>query len=286
MSTLHSLRIAQYWDQRINPLLAEDAWTRSAYSAELAEAIGWLIEGVFCGYFKPDDADLLWVRMEQVTGGQIEEAVAPPRLHEQIRILRRTSTPFKAVEQMVHGRQRNFELPLFGHALLLADRFAADAVAGQCTIALNASDAAFSQMAQTWEMIDPGEVISALMAFGEDVQPGARMMAAFIKILEHMQTSGRFIAFARRRAERSYGVDFDAYTERVASLNGWRIPLMRDSARRRFEALEQLLVRGLNADKDGATLLQNGLYRDVRQYVSGLRESWELAQLSGFLARP
>jgi hypothetical protein len=286
VSTLHVLRIAQYWDRRITPLLSAHAWRRPLYSAELAEAIGWLIEGVFCGYFKPDDADLLWVRLQQVTQGQIEEAVAPPRLLEQIRFLQRTSTPFKAAEQMVHGRQRNFELPLFGHALLLADRFAEDSVAVRCTIVLNASVWAFNQQASTWDTIEPAQVVSALIGVSDDIPAGARMMAAFIKLLEHMQASQTFIAYARGRANKRYGVDFDAYTERVASLNGWRVPLMRETARRRFEALEQLLINGLRSDNDGATLLQRGLRTGVHRHVAALKESWELAQLSGFLAKP
>jgi hypothetical protein len=283
MSTLHVLRLAQYWDWRIKPLLAAGARSRPLYSGELSEAIGWLIEGVFCGYFNPDDADVAWVRIQQSTDGHLDEGLAPPRLFEQIRRLQRTANPFKQTQQMPHGRQRDFELPLFGQALLIADRFAADVSAYRCSVSLTGSDSTFDEMTESWGSIDASQVVADLCALDGKIGSSASLLAGFIRLLEHMAAGSRFISHADQIAKRSYGVDFDAYTERIASLNGWRVPLMRDSGRRRFEKLEELLRLGLRADRDGAKLLKEGLDQELSQYVSRLQESWEVAQLSGFL---
>ena len=283
MSTLHVLRLAQYWDWRVKPLLAPGARSHPLYYGELSEAIGWLIEGVFCGYFKPDDADVVWIRIQQATDGHLDEGLAPLGLLEQIRALQRTANPFKEAQQMPHGRQRDFELPLFGHALLLADRFAADVSACRCSVSLTASDSTFEEMTQSWNSIDASQVVADLCSLEENIGPSASLLAGFIRLLEHMEGGRRFIAHAGKIAEGSYGVDFDAYTERIASLNGWRVPLMRDTAQRRFEKLEMLLRHGLRADPDGAKLLKEGLDEGLSQYVSTLKESWKVAQLSGFL---
>jgi hypothetical protein len=282
MSTLHVLRLAQYWDWRIKPLLTPEARSRPLYSGELSEAIGWLIEGVFCGYFKTNDADVAWVRIQQATDGHLDDGLAPAGLLAQIRGLQRTANPFNETHQMPDGPQRDFELPLFGHALLLADRFAADVSAYRCSVSLAVSDAAFQEMTQSWNSIDAAEVVADLCALEGNIGPSASLLAGFIRLLEHMEAGRRFMAHAGKIGKGSYGVNFDDYTERIASLNGWRVPLMRDSGQRRFENLEALLRLGLRADPDGAKSLEEGLDEGLSQYVSALKTSWEAAQLSGF----
>jgi hypothetical protein len=262
--------------------LSLDARRRPLYSGELSEAMGCLIEGVFCGYFKPNDAHVAWIRIQQATDGDIDDRLAPPRLLEQIRVLQRTANPFKETEQMPAGRQRDFELPLFGDALLLSHRFAADPSAYRCSVSLTASDSTFEEMMRHRESIDPSEVVAELCAIDNNIKPPAALLAGFIRLLEHMEAGRRFLAHASRIAKR-HGADFDAYTERIATLNGWRVPLMLDIGRERFEKLEALLRIGLRADKHGAGLLKDGLENELRKYVSRLKESWEVAQLSGFL---
>lgn len=118
MSRVETLRLAELWRGRLQPLAQGElrGTTPMTAGASVYEATGWLIEGVFCGYFHPEDADVLWVR----TRAMVEAAEVPeyprfmPVVAQGVQKLLREKDPFAVKDQMTQEAQREFELQRIG----------------------------------------------------------------------------------------------------------------------------------------------------------------------------
>lgn len=160
LSRIQSLRLAQFWQIRIKPLLAQAEGKGPVGSEEVLECVGWLAQGVFCGFFDPHEADVTWIRLRPLveislerfgsTGdGQVEEIVS----------LRNSTDPFRQSIQMVDGRQKAFELPFFSHALMLSNFLFSDDLARSCTSLLVGDQALWSEWERTHKAPDPSFVL-------------------------------------------------------------------------------------------------------------------------------
>src|SRR5258708_4694630 len=69
-------QLAQFFESRLAPAFgalvrvqqednAQLAWTIPFFENNLYESLGWMVEGVFCGYFPRSDAELLWTRFRR-----------------------------------------------------------------------------------------------------------------------------------------------------------------------------------------------------------------------------
>jgi hypothetical protein len=289
MSRVQTLRLAELWRSRLQPLARSElrGSTPRTAGASVYEAAGWLIEGVFCGYFDPGDADVLWVRSRPL----VEAAEVPeyprfmPVVAQGVQKLLGEKLPFAAKDQMTEGAQQDFELPLFPHALMLADQLFGDRLARMCTSVLASDDEA------TWAQLieEMGEVDGALVAErignpAEAPMDMAAVVAGFLRLLEHMHESQEFLEFARRRV--SYGVDFESYLQRIGGLTAWHVPLTDVRARARFQQLTkstwailfvESVERYIGADWNEAESA-------FEQIVSAMRNSWETHHLSAAVA--
>src|SRR2546430_8436664 len=122
MSRLQSVRLAQLWQLRFRPLIESYKEHQVASERDIFESVGWLIAGVFCGFFDPHEADVVWVRIApllQACGSPFSSSINES-LAAAITALEESAEPFRQSQQMPDGPEKQFELPLFSHALLLA----------------------------------------------------------------------------------------------------------------------------------------------------------------------
>jgi hypothetical protein len=111
------------------------------FAAEFFEAVGWLAEGVFCGYFDPHEANVVLVLiapLKEFCGSPETPLVGS--LMATIWGVEWSRDPFRQSLQMTDGRQKRFELPLFGYALLFGDRFFTDRLASISTRCIRTFD--------------------------------------------------------------------------------------------------------------------------------------------------
>lgn len=284
MSDLDKARLAQFWHARVAPLLGSertDDWPESLY-----EASGWLNEGVFCGYFDRHEADFAWIVIRNTVGRfpDVSLSRVSDSLEQTVRTLEQTDNPFREAKLMPDGNQRNFEEPLMWYALLLSNRFATDPLASACTRALLFSSGS------GWESLMaegavPSEICTALAT---EARAGARLvevLAGYYRMLEHMDASRRLFEYARVRAK-AHGADFESYQERLGALNAWRVPLMSDKGRARFNQIgarfDEVLLHAVSETGDGVT--GDGLEEELPKRRDLLNAAWSEYHFAAFLA--
>jgi len=289
MSHVETLRLAELWRSRLQPLAQGElrGTTPMTAGASVYEATGWLIEGVFCGYFRPEDADVLWVR----TRAMVEAAEVPeyprfmPVVAQGVQKLLREKDPFAAKDQMTEEAQREFELPLFPHALMLADQLFGDSLARMCTSVLASYDkTAWAKLMEELGKVDGALVAKRIGSPAEAPMDMAAVVAGFLRLLEHMNQSREFFDFARTRVP--YGVDFESYLQRIGGLTAWHVPLLDAQARARFEQLTQSTWAILFVESVEEYIGADWAAAEARfeQHVSAMRSSWETYHLSAATA--
>ena len=285
MSRVQTLRLAELWRSRLPPLAGGNlrGATRTTLSESVYEGTGWLVEGVFCGYFYPRDADVLWVRMRpMVQAAQVPEYPRfMPGITDAVRNLIAQNEPFAAKDQMTEGAQRDFELPLFPHALMLADQLFEDRLARMCTSVLTSYDEpGWAKLMAELGAIDGQRVAERIADPAEAPMDMASTVAGFLRLLEHMEQSRQFFDFAKTRA--GYGVDFESYLQRIGGLTAWHVPLADEQARGRFDQLSKsawaiLFVESVPLYVEGNWAEAEELFFE---HVTALRRAWETHHLS------
>ena len=284
MSALDKARLAQFWNVRVAPLVSSsrtDDWPESLY-----EAAGWLREAVFCGYFDRHDADFVWIRIKDLVGSFPDVSLSRVSydLKRSVKALEQASNPFRTAVQMPEGNQRNFEEPLMWYALLLSDRLATDLAASTCTRTILFDDES------GWESLmadaaSPRDVWKALGAEAANRTRLVEVLAGYYRVLEHMESSRGFFEYARVRAE-SYGADFESYQKRLGALNAWRVPLISDEGRGRYDQLgmrfDEVLIQAASSGPDGVTC--EGLESELPKRRDVLKAAWSEHHFSAFLA--
>jgi len=273
MSELQSARLAQFWHHRLR-ILSEPLPAWRIRGPEVYEAIGWLIEGVFCGYFDAREADIVWIRLQPI----LKLCVEPPKpplitetLADDIQKLQRSVDPFRQTSQMTAGPQREYELRLFAHALLIADRFFADRPANICVYCLRSlPDTKWARAKESWPTVDPTATNRRLADPTIASIDNPSLLAGYLRLLEHMQASRGFFDYAKTRASKA--VDFESYCRRVGGLNAWRIPLV-DFGRSRFEQLSELFESAVTAEQ--GTKVWKSIASPVKHHITRLVEAWE-----------
>ena len=289
-SSIQSKRLALFWQTRLDPLakLAHDSPARGVFAAQILEGVGWLIEGVFCGAFDAGEADVVWTRLRPTVSEiefPAETMVSPPVLGEVQRLLN-SDDPFSHAKQMTEGRQKDFELPLFPHALLIADRLAADPLASMCTDSLYyVPEAQWTTWKQAWASdVDAAAVVERLTAdSGIEQKDSSSLLAGYLCLLKHMEASRRFFAYAKTRVSR--GVDFDSFRQRMGAVNAWRVPLIHRQGRERFESLGVLMEYALRPilEKDPFNVHWSVFQDATKEYVRSVQQDWETEHCAAFL---
>ena len=301
---IQTLRLSQFFRLRLAPLLERFALTevasapdsrradvpssvesRKQFAVEFFETVGWLNEGVFCGYFSPQDADILWFRLgalKEFCGSPTDDLVAPIIAME-IERLYGTDYPFHAGTLMPDGVQKAFELPLFPHALHLSDRWADDSLAALCSSFLISNERKGLNIESPDSPVEPPKVALALNT-GEPT--GSRLedlLAGFIQVLRQMDESRNFFEHAHGSSHQ--GIDFDSYRQRIGSLNAWRVPLMQDSARKKIYQLFDLLEFALRASTRELPggIIWSSFEQPLKSSFQSLIESWEGDHFLSFL---
>ena len=284
-----TLRLTQLWRFRFERMLSLLPKLRGQpapllFRAEFFEAVGWLAEGVFCGYFDPHEANVVLVLISPLRDfcGQPETPLNGS-LSEKVWGTEWSQDPFRETLQMPSGAQKEFELPLFGHALLLADRFSEDRLAGICTHSIyDFDDGRWSDYKKAWPLVKAIEVDQMLNNPETATVNLECLSAGYIRLLEHMGTSKDFFDYAKSR---SNGRDFDSYLVRIGGLNGWRIPLDNEHLSLRFHELRDLFeftarpaLRSEYPDVDWSTLAEPFALR-----LKVLVAAWESYHLLGSL---
>jgi hypothetical protein len=285
---VQTLRLSQFYRLRIRPLfeaLPPASESHTYFIAEFFEIIGWLIEGVFCGYFSPKEADILWVNLVPLREycGSPWHPLVSPLLSTEIEKLYRSSDPFRVNKQMPDGAQKAFELPLFPHALQLSDRWACDSLTTLCSSFLAATTADSINMKNADMTVNPEGVREALV-LGRPINSRREdLLAGFVRTLEHMEESKEFFEFARRRSSRKN--DFTSYKQRIGGLNAWRVPFLDQLAREKMTDLSNLLEFTLRTsirnEMKGAGW--SSIEQPLRSSYQTLLSSWENDHFMSFL---
>jgi hypothetical protein len=280
---IQTLRLAQFFRLRVAPLLerfpnvAFASESRALFTAEFFEMVGWLNEGVFCGFFDPKDADVLWVRistLKEYCGSPSHNLVAPI-IATEIERLYRTDYPFHSSTLMPDGAQKRFELPLFQEVLHLSDRWADDSLATECSSFLVSNEISGINIENPDMPVEHSAVASAQNT-GEPT--GLRLedlLAGFIQTLQHMDESRSFFKNAHYRSHRTS--DFDSYRQRVGSLNAWRVPLLQRPATKKIDQLFYLLEFALRTStrEAAAGIEWSSFEQPLRSSFQSLMECWE-----------
>jgi hypothetical protein len=285
MTRIQSLRLAQFWKLRLDPLLGHSE--AIVPDGELFEAIGWLVEGVFCGFVDPRQADVLWVRINPLIRSHPSPSppLASPSLAADItNRLQRSSEPFRESQQMTEGPQKRFELPLFAHALLLANRFFTDRLARICVSAIYfLTDQDWHKWRELASPVKPEMIQERLVAPDEAPLDLASVLAGYLRVLEHMDASCSFFEYAKARVP--YGVDFDSYCQRIGSLNAWRVPLHDANRGQRLNDLSEMIQFPIRAAVErGLREARWSVFEDsFSEHLVSVRRAWETYHLSAFL---
>jgi hypothetical protein len=284
MSRIQSVRLAQFWEMRLEPLLREFRLQRVASSDEAFEAVGWLIEGVFSGFFDQREADVLWIRIAPLLEACVmpDNVVASESLAAEVSKLQQSSEPFRQSAQMMDGLQKQFELPLFTHALLVANRLATDSLARICSAAVRSPDL-WEHLKASWHSVRPSEVEAAMILENEPQVNVASLVGGYVRILEHMEVSRSFFGYAKFHAPR--GSDFESYCQRIGALNAWRVPLNDPGARGRFDELSDLLEFTVRPTIESMPNMQWSDFEiSFSAHLSALIDAWEAHHLSAALS--
>jgi|GEM_PF-3496750 hypothetical protein len=289
--SIHTLRLAQFYRLRVIPLLnrVDQAspldQPSDLFNSEFFEMLGWLSEGVFCGYFDSKEADILWVGLESLREhfGSQSGNLVPPNVAGEIQRLFRTSEPFRTNRLMPDGPQKAFELPLFSHALHLSDRWADDNLAFECSAYLISESHRGLYIENTDVPVQPSEVAAAWTASEPIGSYLANLLAGFMRTLEYMEESRSFFEYAFTRSDE--GNDFESFRDRVGGLNAWRVPLIRPSCSKKLGELRNLLefafrtsIREIGAGSDWSTFEE-----PLEAQLASLIESWEDDHFHSFL---
>jgi hypothetical protein len=257
-------------------------------AAQLIEAIGWLVEGVFCGAFDASDADVAWTRLRPIAAlvNFPNETMVSPRLLNTVRRLIASDDPFTHSQQMTEGRQKSFELPLFSQALLMSDRFANDGLASLCTYALYSfSDTRWTGANEVSGGHDYAvELLEQLSGTTKNFDRlTSDLLAGYLCLLKHMEGSRSFFAYAKERA--TGGIDFGSFRQRIGALNAWRVPLTSSRARARLADLSVLFENTLRPmlERPPVSVPWPLFQGTFRRYLSSIEESWEAEHYSAFL---
>jgi hypothetical protein len=283
MSRLQSLRLAQFWYARLRPLVSAFEKKRTTSGGDAFEAVGWLIEGVFCGFFDPHEADVVWIRITSLLEAcGSPSAVVGETLSADIARLYESSEPFRQADQMTDGPQKQFELPLFQHALLLSDRLAHDSLAGLCSSVLR-DEERWERLMADWHLAEGKELANSL---ADDKQIGltpSSLAAGYVRLLEHMEASRSFFQYAKFHSPPKS--DFESYCRRIGGLDAWRIPLNDWAASERFKALPNLLEFALRPEIEKMSHAEWSDFEKLfSSQLSTLIEAWETHHLSQALA--
>jgi len=286
MKRLRSLRLAQFWRIRLEPLLRNSDEQRFS-PGEAFEAIGWLVEGVFCGFFDAEEANIIWVRIRSVR--KACDVSSPPRATEalcsEIRRLGQSSEPFRQSLQMPEGPQRNFELPLFPHTLLLSNRFFSDQLARTCiSLLCSQSQNQWLEWKSSWSSVSASQVEERLADPQNVCLDLASLAAGYFRVLEHMEASRSFFQYVKARSPR--GRDFDSYCQRIGGLNAWRLPLQYPDVNRRFADLSELLEFTIRPElvKRLPDAAWSEFQHTFSRHLSSVVDAWESQHLSAALA--
>jgi hypothetical protein len=257
----------------------------------VVEAAGWLMEGVFCGFFDSREADIVWARFRPLVmrvwfPSIVSDRLVSDRLRNQVSsLLMLSGNPFPETFQMTEGPQRAFELPLFSQALLLADRLDSDAIANGCIEALYTfTDEEWSGWKISWPSINGVDVVRRLTEPLKTSQDNASLLAGYLSLLEHMDASRMFFQYAKMKSARQ--IDFDSYCQRIGDLNGWRVPLADfRGARERFDELAELLEFAVRRDSKEAVpdAPWSDFQAPFQRHVRSLVATWETYHLAAFL---
>jgi len=283
MSRLQSLRLAQFWDIRLCPLVSAFEKKRTTSGGDAFEAVGWLIEGVFCGFFDPREADVVWIRIASLLEacGSPSAVVGEPLSGNIVRLFK-SSEPFRQANQMTDGPQKQFELPLFQHALLLSDRLAHDSLAGLCSSVLREGERWESLMAD-WHLAEGKEVANSLADAKHIGVTPSSLAAGYVRLLGHMEASRSFFQYAKFHSPPKS--DFESYCQRIGGLNAWRIPLNDWAASERFKGLPNLLEFALRPEIEQMPQTEWSDFEKLfSRQLSTLIEAWETHHLSQALA--
>ena len=287
MNHKKTLRLAHFYRTRLGPLIADYSFLSDhldMFKAEFFEAIGWLVEGVFCGYFAPLEADILWRTMaglrEQV--GSPSNSLIGSFLASEIDKVYSSDDPFRESRQMPDGAQKAFELPLFPHALQVSDQWVSDRLARLCCSFIWSSNKGL-EIPSANVPVDPNQVTAALASGAETGSRLEDLLAGFIRILEHMEASKAYFELAKGRA--SSNSDFDSYRLRIGSLNAWRIPSCEQRAGRRLNDLFDLLEFAIRASLRHAhpAMAWSLIEVPLRKHYVALVENWENDHLMSLL---
>lgn len=289
MNSRRTIRLSQFFRLRIRPLVNEfppDQDSRDQFIAAFFEAIGWLTEGVFCSYFDPGEADVLWVNLADLLEfcGSPDQHLVAPSLASEITRMYRSNDPFRASRQMPDGAQKAFELPLFPHALQISDRWANDPMASKCWSFVDGRlSAGWLKIDDPDNPVEPSEVVRALVAEAGSSSKPATLLGGFVHILEHMEVSRSFFDYARSKSAR--GSDFGSYCQRIGGLNAWRVPILNDAAIRRMDDLYNLLEFALRSSfrHPSQKADWSSVEAPIRNEFDSLLKSWETDHLIAFL---
>ncbi len=242
MNHLRSLRLAQFWNLRLRPLFQNAKRRDLIPRGRFFEAIGWLNEGVFCGFFDSHEADIIWVRLSEIATSY--GAPSPPLVTEplvtELRKLYGSNEPFRQSLQMQEGTQKRFELPLFPYALLISNRLTADPLAEMFTYSIHSlDDREWGKCEQELTAIDHKVLAERLGAPHEAPLDSTSLLAGYLRIVEHMHASRSFFRQAKSRSPR--GGDFESYCQRIGGLTAWHMPLQDERSARRFRTMQDSL---------------------------------------------
>jgi hypothetical protein len=256
-------------------------WTAPYFQGNLVEAFGWLIEGVFCGYFPRSDAELVWARNREALHQRLfqnlktEPSPATGAVGEQVRRLLTRAEAFPVPDQMPPGKERDLEQSIFGHSLLLSSRLATDRLARRCICSLN-----FLSRERWAVLID--DVPSADMVAEIFLSPApatqistALVLAGFIRVLEHMAASQAFFAYVKQRYADTRG-DFLALQSRVGILQGWMLNFEEPQVSGRYDDLVQLFDLLVRQETDAKVpwVRYSTMSETIERYANGLRQTW------------
>jgi hypothetical protein len=287
MTRFQSLRLAQFWRSRIQRLINLPNIEPGVSTARAFEAAGWLIEGVFCGFFDAREADVVWARFRPIIASRRDPEVSmvSERLQNQVGLLLSSIDPFPESRQMTVGPQQAFELSLFPQALLLSDRLDSDTNASACIEALYMwSREKWSHWKESWPSVHSADVVSRMNEPLSGSPDTASLLAGYLSLLEHMDASRSFFDYAKSRLTRQ--VDFNSYCQRIGDLNGWRVPLADfRGGRERFHQLAELFEFAIR--HDFKERMPNAGWSDFhgpfQRHIGSLVVAWESYHLAGFL---
>lgn len=288
MHDMQTVRLAQFFDLRLSSFVdqsrIEPDYGRDDIAIfEFLEALGWLSQGVFCGYFDVQDGNLIWLKLSswfKRLDLRSVESLAPGLLSELGGLLFDES-PFRAEGQMTEGSQRDFELPLFGHALALSNRWHNDKISLDCTSHLLFGRPKVSD--HYWNSADDKPLVETLSGIDTDKSGKVRAIAGFIRTLEHLESSAEFFAFAKAKAGARRSIDLSSYCQRIGGLNLWRVPLHLESGRSRFMDLSYLLEFAIRSALKAEGLGWSEIDRPYKNRIDSLISAWEADHMVSLL---